>query len=119
MSENFNQTARFASIWFGVCVIAGVLIAAFGVFDRIPAIAFAGAAVIGASLIPVFSFERVLFARPTPQRETQTLLVGIVSALFGISLIATDYQTAALVCMGFGALLMHVAKKMKKRRISA
>lgn len=116
MPKNFNQIARFTSIWFVVCVFVGALLTFWGAFNQIPNLGFAGAALIGAALIPVFTHQRVLFLGQTPQREKRILLVGIVMALFGLSLLSTSHQAAALVCFGSAWLFMHVAKKMKQRR---
>ncbi len=115
MSTNFTSALKFTRYWFSGCIGLGLLLSGWGIFERVPALSLAGVLVIGAALIPVFTYQRLLFTKPTLQREKAVLLAGILLVLLGIALLATSQQVAALMCIGAAGLLSLVVPKMKKQ----
>lgn len=116
MSTNFTSAHKFTRTWFAGCVGLGLLLSAWGVFERVPALSLAGVLVIGAALIPVFTYERLLFTKASPRNQTSVLLAGFLLVLLGIVLLATSQQTAALMCIGAAGLLSVILQKMKKQQ---
>lgn len=119
MTKNINQTRTLVAISVAACMGLGTVLAGWGAIDEIPKLGFSGAALMGAALIPIFSFQRLLFVNQPPLREMQILIVGIIVALFGLSLLSTSHQAAALACIASSLPFVFVAKKMKQRRIGA